>query len=86
MANLLTASAVPRTPWRLWRSPYLWLATVHLVLDMVVVGVGGLLVLVMLCVAVLALPLASAGLPLTTWATRVVYAAGGWERARARLT
>jgi signal transduction histidine kinase len=77
---------VPRTPWRLWRSPYLWLATVHLVLDTAVVVGAGLLVLAMLCVAVLGLPLAAVGLPLTTWATRVVYATAGWERARARLT
>jgi signal transduction histidine kinase len=77
---------VPRTPWALWRSPYLWLATVHLVLDTVVVVGGGLLVLVMLCVAALGLPLAYLGLPLTSWATRAVYAVAGWERARANLT
>lgn len=86
MANTLSMSAVPRTPWRLWRSPYLWLATVHLVLDTFVVVGAGLLVLAALFVAVLGLPLAYAGLPVTRWATRVVYAAGGWERARAKLT
>lgn len=86
MAITLSVSAAPRTPWALWRSPYLWLATVHLVLDMAVVVGGGLLFLAMLCVAALGLPLAYLGLPLTSWATQVVYAAAGWERARANLT
>ncbi|WP_112243293.1 sensor histidine kinase [Kribbella monticola] len=80
------ASPVPRAPWRLWRSPYLWLATVHLLGDAVAVLVVGLLVLLMLIVAVLALPLAYLGIPLTVGATRLVYAAGGWERARAAIT
>ena len=52
------ASPVPRTPWRLWRSPYLWLATVHLVLDPVAVLVLGLLSLAMVLTAVIGLPLA----------------------------
>ncbi|MFI5711621.1 sensor domain-containing protein [Kribbella sp. NPDC051620] len=86
MANTPGAGVVPRTPWALWRSPYLWLATVHLVLDTAVVVGGGLLVLAMLCVAVLGLPLAYLGLPLTIWANRVVYALGGMERSRALLT
>ncbi|TDU90844.1 signal transduction histidine kinase [Kribbella voronezhensis] len=79
-------SPVPRAPWRLWRSPYLWLATVHLLGDAVVVLVVGLLVLVTLVVAVLALPLAYFGIRLTVSATRVVYHAGSWERSRARIT
>ncbi|GAA3554707.1 sensor histidine kinase [Kribbella ginsengisoli] len=86
MANTPSESAVPRTPWGLWRSPYLWLATVHLVLDTAVVVGGGLLVLAMLCVGVLGLPLAYLGLPLTVWANRGVYALGGMERSRALLT
>jgi signal transduction histidine kinase len=77
---------VPRAPWRIWRSPYLWLATVHLLGDGVVVLVLGLLVLLMLLVAAIALPLAYLGIPLTVAATRVVYAAGKWERARAAIT
>ncbi|MEU0089516.1 histidine kinase [Kribbella sp. NPDC006257] len=81
-----TVNPVPRAPWRLWRSPYLWLATVHLLGDGVVVLVVGLLVLLMLIVAALALPLAYLGIPLTVGATRVVYAAAGWERARAAIT
>jgi signal transduction histidine kinase len=86
VANTPSVSTVPRTPWGLWRSPYLWLATVHLVLDTVVVVGGGLLVLTMLCVAVLGLPLAYVGLPVTVWANRAVYSLGGLERSRALLT
>lgn len=77
---------VPRAPWRIWRSPYLWLATVHLLGDAVVVLVGGLLVLVMVLVAVIGLPLAYLRIPLTVGATKVVYAVGKLERARAAIT
>jgi signal transduction histidine kinase len=77
---------VPRAPWRIWRSPYLWLATVHLLGDAVVVLVGGLLILLALTVAALAWPLAYLGIPLTIAATRVVYAVGRVERARAAIT
>ena len=77
---------VPRAPWRIWRSPYLWLATIHLLGDAVVAVVGGLLVLLMLAVAALAWPLAYLGIPLTIAATRVVYAVGRVERARAAIT
>ncbi|GAB3945909.1 hypothetical protein GCM10029976_072450 [Kribbella albertanoniae] len=80
------ASPVPRRPWRLWRSPYLWLATIHLLGDSVVVLTSGLLALVAVCVAVLAWPLAFVGVPLTTAAARAVYALARWERARARIT
>ncbi|QNE19065.1 sensor histidine kinase [Kribbella qitaiheensis] len=80
------ASPVPRAPWRIWRSPYLWLATVHLLGDAVVVLVGGLLVPLMLLVAVVAFPLAYLGIQLTVGATRVVYAVGKLERARAAIT
>jgi signal transduction histidine kinase len=80
------ASPVPRTPWRLWRSPYLWLATVHLVLDPVAVLVLGLLSLAMVLTAVIGLPLAYLRIPLTVGANRVMYAIGSWERIRATLT
>ncbi|MFB6721807.1 sensor histidine kinase [Kribbella sp. NPDC056345] len=80
------ASPVPRRPWRLWRSPYLWLATVHLLGDSVVVLTSGLLALVSVCVAVLGWPLAFVGVPVTTAAARAVYALARWERARARIT
>ncbi|MEV0795064.1 sensor domain-containing protein [Kribbella sp. NPDC050459] len=82
----VAASPVPRTPWRLWRSPYLWLATIHLLGDAVVVLTSGFLVLVAVAVAILAWPLAYVGLPLTVGANRLVYAISGWERARARIT
>jgi signal transduction histidine kinase len=80
------ASPVPRTPWRLWRSPYLWLATIHLLGDAIVVLTSGLLVLGLVIVAILAWPLAYFGIPLTVGANRLVYAVAGWERARARIT
>ena len=80
------ASPVPRAPWRLWRSPYLWLATIHLLGDAFVVLTSGLLVLGAVTVAVLAWPLAYVGIPLTVGANRLVYAAAGWERTRARIT
>ncbi|HEY9338162.1 MAG TPA: sensor domain-containing protein [Kribbella sp.] len=82
----VAASPVPRTPWRLWRSPYLWLATIHLLGDAVVVLTSGFLVLIAVAVAILAWPLAYVGLPLTVGANRLVYAISGWERARARIT
>ncbi|MET9274023.1 sensor histidine kinase [Kribbella sp. NPDC003557] len=82
----VAASPVPRTPWRLWRSPYLWLATIHLLGDAVVVLTSGLLVLLAVVVVVLAWPLAYVGIPLTVAANRFVYAVAGWERARARIT
>ena len=82
----VAASLVPRTPWRLWRSPYLWLATIHLLGDAVVVLTSGFLVLIAVAVAILAWPLAYVGLPLTVGANRLVYAISGWERARARIT
>ena len=80
------ASPVPRAPWRIWRSPYLWLAAVHLFVDGLVAITVGLLVLTMVLVAILGLPLAFLGIPLTLGANRAVYAAGGWERRRARIT
>jgi signal transduction histidine kinase len=80
------ASPVPRTPWRLWRSPYLWLATIHLLGDTVVVLTSGVLVLFAVLVAIIGFPLAYVGLPLTIWANRCVYVVAGWERARARIT
>ncbi|MEV6270078.1 sensor histidine kinase [Kribbella sp. NPDC051936] len=82
----VAASPVPRTPWRLWRSPYLWLATIHLLGDAVVVLTSGFLVLIAVAVAILAWPLAYVGLPLTVGANRLVYAISGGERARARIT
>jgi signal transduction histidine kinase len=80
------ASPVPRAPWRLWRSPYLWLATIHLLGDSVVVLTSGLLVVGAVLVAVLAWPLAYVGIPLTAGANRLVYSVAGWELARARIT
>jgi len=80
------ASPVPRTPWRLWRSSYLWLATIHLLGDSIVVLTSGLLVLGAVTVAMLAWPLAYIGIPLTVGANRFVYVVGGWERMRARIT
>lgn len=80
------ANPVPRTPWRLWRSPYLWLATVHLALDPLVVLSSGLLALVMVLAAVIGLPLAYLRIPLTVGANRVIYATGRWERVRAAIT
>jgi signal transduction histidine kinase len=82
----IAANPVPRAPWRLWRSPYLWLATIHLLGDAVVVLTSGLLVLVTVAVAVLAWPLAYVGIPLTVRANRFVYVVAGWELARARIT
>lgn len=80
------ANPVPRTPWRLWRSPYLWLATVHLALDPLMVLSSGLLALVMVFAAVIGLPLAYLRIPLTVGANRVIYATGRWERVRAAIT
>jgi len=64
----------------------LWLATIHLLGDAVVVLTSGFLVLIAVAVAILAWPLAYVGLPLTVGANRLVYAISGWERARARIT
>jgi signal transduction histidine kinase len=80
------ASPVPREPWRLWRSQYLWLATVHLLGDGFVVLTSGLLVLILLTVALVGIPLAIIGLPVPVWASRAVYVIGSWERARAEIT
>lgn len=80
------ASPVPRTPWGLWRSPYLWLATIHLLGDSVVVLTAGLLVLCATIVVLLGVPFALIGIPLSMWANRLVYVIAGWERARARIT
>ena len=82
----VAASPVPRTPWRLWRSPYLWLATIHLLGDSVVVLTSGLLVLGGVTVVMLTWPLAPIGVPLAVRANRFVYTVAGWERARARIT
>ncbi|MFC6158994.1 sensor histidine kinase [Kribbella jiaozuonensis] len=82
----VAANPVPWAPWRLWRSPYLWLATIHLLGDAVVVLTSGLLVLLTVAVALLAWPLAYVGIPLTVGANRFVYVVAGWERARARIT
>ncbi|GAA1583659.1 MULTISPECIES: sensor histidine kinase [Kribbella] len=80
------ASPVPRTPWGLWRSPYLWLATIHLLGDTVVVLTSGLLVLGATVVVLAGFVLAPIGIPLSRWANRWVYDIAGWERARARIT
>ncbi|HZX03817.1 sensor histidine kinase [Kribbella sp.] len=80
------ASPVPRTPWGLWRSPYLWLATIHLLGDALVVVTSGLLVLAATAVALVGFLLAPFGIPLCRWANRWVYGIAGWERARARVT
>ena len=82
----VAANPVPRTPWRLWRSPYLWLATIHILGDAVVVLTSGLLVLATVLVALLAWPLGYVGIPLSVGANRFVYRMAGWERARARIT
>jgi signal transduction histidine kinase len=82
----VAASPVPWAPWRLWRSPYLWLATIHILGDSVVVLTSGLLVLCATTVVLLGLPLAAIGIPLSKGANRLVYAIAGWERARARIT
>lgn len=80
------ASPVPWTPWRLWRSPYLWLATIHLLGDAFVVLTSGVLVLGAVVVVLVTWPLAYVGIPLAVGANRLVYAVAGWERARARIT
>ncbi|HEY3560489.1 MAG TPA: sensor domain-containing protein [Kribbella sp.] len=82
----VAASPVPRTPWRLWRSPYLWLATIHLLGDSVVVLTSGLVVLCATVLVLLGLPFAAIGIPISRWANRLVYVVAGWERARARIT
>jgi signal transduction histidine kinase len=82
----VAANPVPRTPWRLWRSPYLYLATIHILGDAVVVLTSGLLVLAAVLVALLAWPLGYVGVPLSVGANRFVYRVAGWERARARIT
>ncbi|TCC10818.1 sensor histidine kinase [Kribbella soli] len=82
----VAANPVPRAPWRLWRSPYLWLATIHILGDAVVVLTSGLLALVTVLVALLAWPLGYVGIPLSVGANRFVYRVAGWERARARIT
>jgi signal transduction histidine kinase len=64
----------------------LWLATIHLIGDAVVVLTSGLLVLCATVVVLLGLPFALIGIPLSMWANRLVYVIGGWERARARIT
>jgi signal transduction histidine kinase len=79
-------SPVPRTPWRLWRSQYLWLATVHLALDPLVVLVSGLLALATVLTVAVGVPLAYLRIPLSVMANRVVYLTGRWERIRAALT
>lgn len=82
----VAANPVPRTPWGLWRSPYLWLATIHILGDALVVLTSGLLVLATVLVAVLAWPLGYVGIPLSVGANRFVYLVAGWERARAKIT
>jgi signal transduction histidine kinase len=82
----VAANPVPRAPWRLWRSPYLWLATIHVLGDSVVVLTSGLLVLCATTLVLLGLPLAAVGIPLSVWGNRAVYAIANWERARARIT
>ncbi|HWD77403.1 MAG TPA: sensor domain-containing protein [Kribbella sp.] len=82
----VAANPVPRTPWRLWRSPYLWLATIHILGDSVVVLTSGVLVLCATIVVLLGLPFAAIGIPVGVWANRSVYGIAGWERARARIT
>jgi len=64
----------------------LWLATVHLLGDSVVVLTSGVLALVAVCVVVLGWPLAVLGVPLSRGAARAVYEMAAWERARARIT
>ncbi|GAA1562377.1 sensor histidine kinase [Kribbella hippodromi] len=82
----VAATPVPRAPWRLWRSPYLWLATIHLLGDAVVVLTSGVLVLAAVVLMLLAFPLAMIRIPLSVWSNRAVYGIASWERARARLT
>ncbi|WP_432882359.1 sensor domain-containing protein [Kribbella sp. CA-245084] len=82
----VAANPVPWAPWRLWRSPYLWLATIHLLGDAVVVLTSGLLLLLTVGIGILAFPLAFIGIPLTVGANRFVYYLAGWELARARIT
>ncbi|TDW87929.1 signal transduction histidine kinase [Kribbella pratensis] len=82
----VAANPVPRTPWRLWRSPYLWLATIHILGDAIVVLTSGLVVLAAVLVALLAWPVGYVGIPLSAGANRFVYRVAGWERARARIT
>jgi signal transduction histidine kinase len=64
----------------------LWLATIHLLGDSVVVLTSGLLVLCATTLVLLGLPLAAVGIPLSVWGNRAVYAIANWERARARIT
>ncbi|MFF0340142.1 sensor histidine kinase [Kribbella sp. NPDC004875] len=82
----VAASPVPRAPWRLWRSPYLWLATIHVLGDSLVVLTSGLLVLATVLIVLFAWPLAYVGIPLSVGANRFVYQVAGWELARARIT
>jgi signal transduction histidine kinase len=64
----------------------LWLATIHLLGDAVVVLTSGLLVLGATALVLLGLPFAAIGIPISRWANRSVYVIAGWERARARIT
>jgi signal transduction histidine kinase len=64
----------------------LWLATIHLLGDSVVVLTSGLLVLCATTLVLLGLPFAAIGIPLSVWGNRAVYAIANWERARARIT
>jgi signal transduction histidine kinase len=64
----------------------LWLATIHLLGDSVVVVTSGLLVLCATTLVLLGVPLAAIGIPLSKWANHWVYGIAGWERARARIT
>ncbi|TCC58811.1 sensor histidine kinase [Kribbella pittospori] len=80
------ASPVPWAPWRLWRSPYLWLATIHLLGDIVVVLTCGVAMLVAVIVAIIGWPLGYAGVRLSVRATDFAYMLTGWERSRAEIT
>ncbi|MGW7684604.1 sensor domain-containing protein [Kribbella sp. NPDC054772] len=82
----VAASPVPRTPWGLWRSPYLWLATIHVLGDSLVVLTSGLVVLFATTAVLVGFPLAAIGIPLSKGANRLVYLVAGWERERARIT
>jgi signal transduction histidine kinase len=64
----------------------LWLATIHLLGDSVVVLTSGVLVLGATTLVLLGVPFAAVGIPVSRWANRSVYAIAGWERARARIT
>jgi signal transduction histidine kinase len=64
----------------------LWLATIHILGDAIVVLTSGLVVLAAVLVALLAWPLGYVGIPLSAGANRFVYRVAGWERARARIT